>query len=138
MNCHLSCNNIILDDLLYTYRYERFNKLKQQNPSLKTLLAVGGWNMGSAPFTRMVATDAGRREFATTSLQFLQKHGFDGLDIDWEYPANRGSPAGDRDRFTQLVKVFQENQFSNSLALFTFTIIDIERFFQNQIIRYDF
>uniref|UniRef100_A0A194AMZ5 Chitinase n=1 Tax=Pinctada fucata TaxID=50426 RepID=A0A194AMZ5_PINFU len=87
--------------------YERFNKLKQQNPSLKTLLAVGGWNMGSAPFTRMVASDASRRDFATDTVKFLRTHGFDGLDLDWEYPANRGSPAGDRDKFTELLKVLK-------------------------------
>ena len=91
-------------------RYERFNNLKQQNPSVKTLLAVGGWNLGSAPFTRMVATDASRREFATTTVQFLKKNGFDGLDVDWEYPANRGSPAADRDRYTELLKVCTNRQ----------------------------
>ncbi|WAQ95300.1 CHIA-like protein [Mya arenaria] len=68
--------------------YERFGAIKQQNPSVKVLLAVGGWNMGSPPFTRMVGSDASRREFATTSVAFLRKHGFDGLDMDWEYPAN--------------------------------------------------
>ena len=26
------------------YRYARLNALKTQNPSLKTLLGVGGWN----------------------------------------------------------------------------------------------
>jgi chitinase len=66
---------------------------------------VGGWNMGSAPFTRMVATDAGIRDFATDAVLFLKKNGFDGLDIDWEYPANRGSPPGDKDRFSKLLKV---------------------------------
>ena len=89
----------------YFSRYERFTAIKQQNPSVKQLIAVGGWNMGSPPFTRMVASDASRREFATTTVDFLRKHGFDGLDLDWEYPANRGSPASDRGRFIELLKV---------------------------------
>ncbi|XP_061195465.1 acidic mammalian chitinase-like [Saccostrea echinata] len=97
--------------------YERINDLKQQNPSLKTLLAVGGWKMGSAPFTSMVATDASRREFATSTVQFLKKNGFDGLDIDWEYPAHRGSPAQDKDHFTQLLKVLHETFASEGLML---------------------
>ena len=37
-------------------RYEWFNNLKKINPNLKTLLAVSGWNLASAPFTKMVAT----------------------------------------------------------------------------------
>jgi GH18 family chitinase len=48
-----------------TFRYEKFNNLKKANPSLKTSLAVGGWNLGSAPFTRMVATAASRQQFAS-------------------------------------------------------------------------
>ena len=86
-------------------RYDRFNKLKNTNPSLKTLLAVGGWNMASAPFTRMVATASGRQEFATSTVKFLRDHNFDGLDLDWEYPANRGSPPGDRQKYGQLLEV---------------------------------
>jgi chitinase len=62
--------------------------------------------MGSAPFTRMVASDANRRDFAKTSAAFLRKHNFDGIDMDWEYPANRGSPSGDRHKFTELLQVF--------------------------------
>lgn len=83
--------------------YDRFNGIKSKNPGIKTLIAVGGWNMGSKPFTKMVATPASRREFATSTVKFLRDRNFDGVDMDWEYPANRGSPPEDRHRFTQLL-----------------------------------
>ncbi|XP_012945342.1 chitinase-3-like protein 1 [Aplysia californica] len=87
-----------------TGHYEKVTNLKNQNPELKVLLAVGGWNMGSDEFTAMVATPGNRAEFVTSSIRFLREHNFDGLDLDWEYPANRGSPPGDKEKFATLVK----------------------------------
>ena len=55
-----------------TFRYDRYNAMKAQNPEIKTLLAVGGWNMASEPFTAMVATAASRSEFARSTVPFLR------------------------------------------------------------------
>ena len=44
------------------------NKLKQTYPALKTSLAVGGWNFGTARMTAMLSKKANRAEFVSTRL----------------------------------------------------------------------
>ncbi|EDS25630.1 chitinase [Culex quinquefasciatus] len=83
----------------------RFNNLKRKNPSLKTLAAIGGWNFGSATFSMIAKSATLRSKFATEARAFCQKFGFDGIDIDWEYPAQQdGDPSVDKANFVLLLK----------------------------------
>lgn len=61
--------------------------LKKSHRQLKVMLSIGGW-LGSQSFAIGVNTAAKREEFARSSAAMVGDLGFDGLDIDWEYPTN--------------------------------------------------
>ena len=78
-------------------------ELKNVNPDLKMHLAVGGWTMGTGPFETITASNSNMVTFAENSATFLRQHGFDGLDLDWEYPG-----AGHKTKFSDLTRVLFE------------------------------
>ncbi|CAF4637343.1 unnamed protein product, partial [Rotaria sp. Silwood2] len=84
--------------------YSRILALKKTH-NIKILLAVGGWNFGSADFSHMVKNEQLRKDFVQQATLFIRHHQFDGLDLDWEYPANRqGSRPQDKQLFTSLIE----------------------------------
>ncbi|CAH1793388.1 unnamed protein product [Owenia fusiformis] len=83
---------------------ERVVGLKKLNPKVKVLVSLGGWNMGSKQFSAMVATRRRRERFIKSVIEFILQTKTDGMDLDWEYPATRGSPLHDKEKYTSLVK----------------------------------
>lgn len=82
----------------------RFTGLKSQNPELKAILAIGGWNEGSEKYSKMVSIPSERAKFTSSVVEFLLKYNFDGLDFDWEYPANRGGVQSDKENFIHMIE----------------------------------
>ncbi|OLN97884.1 Killer toxin subunits alpha/beta 3 [Colletotrichum chlorophyti] len=95
-----------------------FTSLKTYYPKLQTWIAIGGWSFndpGNNPDTRMAFSDMAmtrenRATFIRSLINFMDQFGFDGADIDWEYPGaeDRGGRPEDKDNFVTLCKEMKE------------------------------
>ncbi|PKI64674.1 class V chitinase CHIT5b-like [Punica granatum] len=59
--------------------------LRYKYPTVKTLLSIGGFGEGPL-FAKLASSSSSRGAFINSSLEVARKFGFDGLDLDWEYP----------------------------------------------------
>ncbi|MFI1682466.1 chitinase C-terminal domain-containing protein [Streptomyces sp. NPDC020607] len=90
--------------LPYKGHFNQLTKFKKQHPDVKTLISVGGWaetggyfgddgkRVDSGGFYSMATNadgsvnQAGIDTFADSAVAFIKKYGFNGVDIDYEYP----------------------------------------------------
>ena len=90
--------------------YERMIAHKKSPTKPKVLIALGGWNdSGHKKYSELVNSPSLRKNFIKEVIAFIDKYGFDGLDLDWEYPVcwqtrcTQG-PKSDKDAFSAWVK----------------------------------
>ncbi|KAF9989816.1 hypothetical protein BGZ75_004818 [Mortierella antarctica] len=90
--------------------YKELNALKVKKPKLRTTVTVGGWEMDMAYYSKMVSTLESRQKFVKSAIAFVREHNFDGIDFDWEYPADklRGGHDTDPENFVQFLKEMRE------------------------------
>ncbi|KAK6528317.1 hypothetical protein TWF281_009560 [Arthrobotrys megalospora] len=73
--------------------YRRLIALKAYNPGLQIWISFGGWTFTDDDqptrhtFSDLAASIGNQLKFFASLLSFMSTYGFDGIDIDWEYPA---------------------------------------------------
>jgi len=95
---------------------KRFADLAKNN-GLKALMAIGGWNEGSVKYSQMAATQVGRDFFADSVVTFVKANNFDGLDVDWEYPTQRGGTPEDKENFSLLLETLANKLHAEGLMV---------------------
>ena len=100
--------------------FNQLKKLKAKHPGLKVLISIGGWTW-SDKFSDAALTADSRRTLVKSCVDMFIKGAFasglshpgifDGIDIDWEYPAVMGNSSNyrpeDTVNFTALLAEFR-------------------------------
>lgn len=68
-----------------TGNLQQFYEMKKANRHLKLIMSIGGWGTCHL-FESVVCSNTKFDNFVNSTIEFVDKYGFDGVDIDWEYP----------------------------------------------------
>lgn len=100
------------DDQPLKGNFNQLQRLKEAHPHLQTLISIGGW-ADSEKFSDVALTPESRATFAQSVVDFVVRYGFDGADIDWEYPTGGGESDNitrpqDKDNFVLLLGALRD------------------------------
>ncbi|KAF7184582.1 hypothetical protein CNMCM7691_005766 [Aspergillus felis] len=94
--------------------YARVANLKSRNPDAKIWVSIGGWTFNDpgtyqSVFSKLAKDKEAARKFTDNLMEFLDKYGFDGVDLDWEYPGadDRGGSKEDVENFPQMLSILK-------------------------------
>jgi chitinase len=90
--------------------FAALRELRRRHPGLRLIVSIGGWD--AAPqYSDIALTGRSRSRFVASCIRaFLSGQGFDGIDLDWEFPVHGGmnrSRPQDRADATALVREFR-------------------------------
>ncbi|MCI0478301.1 MAG: glycoside hydrolase family 18 protein, partial [Anaerolineales bacterium] len=77
--------------------FPELQKLKRQFPHLRISISIGG--AGAQNFANAAKSAEARQKFARSCIAFMKQNGFDGIDVDWEFPRN----ADEKQNYTALL-----------------------------------
>lgn len=66
----------------------RFFEIKLHHRKVKVSMSIGGWSNGD-DIRKGTDTPEKLQTFVDSALKNMIEYGFDGIDLDWEYPKNR-------------------------------------------------
>ncbi|ESP03839.1 hypothetical protein LOTGIDRAFT_109802, partial [Lottia gigantea] len=95
---------IPLDEKRDEKGYKELLDLKKESPDIKVILGVGGYGFGVERFINLTQNDDDIEEFCNNTVDYLREWGFDGVDMDWSFPTQRGGSPADRDRYVALLQ----------------------------------
>ncbi|HIW73165.1 MAG TPA: chitinase [Firmicutes bacterium] len=83
----------------------RMEEIRRLHPEIRLVLTTASGAEGGFPAGTKTEADA--RKLAACLAQTVRDYGFDGLDVDWEYPTTDGDPS-ERHAHTVLLKALRE------------------------------
>ncbi len=112
---------IEMDETLGYYgQFNLMHTMRKMYPDVTVLVSTGGWG-ASQTLWLVMDSEANMIKFADSAVDFIRKYGFDGIDIDFEYPSETsqsGNPndfsisetrrKGIGDRYAQFIKIMSE------------------------------
>lgn len=112
---------IEMDETLGYYgQFNLLHTMQKMYPDVTVLISAGGW-AGSKGLWLATDNESNMNKFADSAVSFIRKYGFDGIDIDFEYPSETsqsGNPDdfsvsetrrnGIGERYTQFIKILSE------------------------------
>ena len=101
----------------------KIKEVKAKYPHVKIMMMIGGWGAHADGFSMMAKDEKKRDEFCHSVNEHMKTYGFDGLDIDWEYPTvsadnETGRDDNDTKNFNILLKQLRDTLGTSKIISF--------------------